>query len=152
MAETDTFLDDTLGADLMRVAARLNRWATYHGRWAVPAAQARLLAQVDELGAARISDLARADHCSQPGMTAQVHRLEKAGLLTRAPDPEDARAALISLTDAGRVVLNEVRAARAAAVAPLVGALSDDERRRLRGAVTTFEALLDRAASLPQDH
>ena len=151
MKHTDTAADNELGADLMRVAARLNRWATRHGRWAVPAAQARLLAQVEEVDAARISDLARADHCSQPGMTAQVRRLEAAGLLTRAPDPRAARAVLISLTDRGRLVLQDIRAARAAAVAPLIQRLSDSERQRLRSAVTAFEALLNTAASLPRE-
>ena len=151
MAQTTTFPDGALGADLMRVAARLNRWAAHHGRWPVPAAQARLLARIDEVGAARISDLARADHCSQPAMTAQVRRLEATGLLARTPDPEDARAAQISLTDQGRLVLEEVRAARADAVAPLIGALCEKERQQLRVAVAALEALLDKAASLSQD-
>lgn len=151
MTRVDHTIDESLGADLVRVVARVNRWATRAGCWAVPAAQARLLAQVEEVGSARIGDLARADHCSQPAMTAQVRRLEAAGLLTRAPDPADARAVRVSLTKRGSRILGEIRAARATAVTPLIRRLGVAERRRLRAAVTTLNQLLDAASSGPQD-
>ncbi len=141
--------DAVLGAELLSVIARLNRWSTRHANRTLPIAQARLLAQIEELGPARIGDLARADHCSQPGMTMQIRRLEASGLARRAVDPADARAVLISLTAQGRAVLREVRDARAAAIAPLVGRLADADRGRLHAALETLTDLLDAAARAP---
>src|SRR5699024_9390672 len=129
--------DALLGAELLSVIARLNRWSTRHANSTLPIAQARLLAQLEELEAARIGDLARADHCSQPGKTMQVRRLKASGLIRRVPDPADARAVLVSLTPQGRQILREVREARAAAIAPLVTQLSDTGRSHLRDALDT---------------
>jgi DNA-binding MarR family transcriptional regulator len=140
--------DDELtadGAELLGVIARLNRWATFHAELAIPPAQARLLAQIDTLGTARIGDLARADHCSQPTMTSQVQRLEEHGWVVRHLDPADGRAVLISLTARGRDVLGEVRRARAAALEPVLSRMSNVERSRLRGAALTLGALMQAA-------
>lgn len=122
------------GARLLNAAARLNRWATRHAEVRIPPAQARLLSLIDELGPARIGELANADHCSQPTMTTQVQRLEAAGWASRSADSHDARVALIELTDAGRSELERLRASRAAVIAPVVARLSEDERRALRSA------------------
>lgn len=122
------------GARLLAAVARLNRWATRHAELAIPPAQARLLSLIDELGPARIGELANADHCSQPTMTTQVQRLEAAGWATRSADSHDARVALIALTNEGRARLEQLRAARAAALAPEVARLGDAEREALRSA------------------
>jgi DNA-binding MarR family transcriptional regulator len=136
-----------LGVDLLGVVARLHRWATRQAGLPMSQAHARLLAQIDELGPARIGDLARADHCSQPTMTTQVQRLEELGLVSRAPDPVDARAVLVDATRAGRRLLGEMRRARAAAVAPLLAQLSAAERDTIRGALDIMTALLDSEGS-----
>src|SRR5690348_1411679 len=107
-----------LGNELLRAVARLNRWATRHASLDVPMAQARLLGVLDELGPARVSTLATADHCSQPTMTAQVQRLEAEGWAHRVPDPADARAALVSLTPEGTEALRRARDARVAVLSP----------------------------------
>ncbi|MGH3472123.1 MAG: MarR family winged helix-turn-helix transcriptional regulator [Nocardioidaceae bacterium] len=137
----------TIGAELLGAAARITRWASREGRFSLPLAQARLLAQVEEHEPARIGDLARADHCSQPTMTAQVHRLEQHGLVTRHGDPGDGRAVLISLSSAGRTALTEVRTARATSVAPLIARLSREEQRQLVSAVAIIKGLLEGAAA-----
>ena len=90
-----------LGADLLTVVARLNRMATQQSALPMPYAQARLLAQIEQQGPSRISELAAADHCSQPTMTTQVQRLEAGGWVERRGDPSDARAVLVSVTPAG---------------------------------------------------
>jgi len=122
------------GARLLAAVARLNRWATRHAELAIPPAQARLLSLIDELGPARIGELANADHCSQPTMTTQVQRLEAAGWASRSADSTDARVALIELTDEGRTQLEQLRVARAQALAPEVSRLSEQERDALRSA------------------
>ncbi|MDQ6657477.1 MAG: MarR family transcriptional regulator [Actinomycetota bacterium] len=132
-----------LGADLLAVVARLNRWATSRAALPVPFAQARLIGMIDLLGPARVSDLAAADHCSQPTMTNQLHRLADAGLVTRTPDPQDARAVLISLSDTGSAALLAARRARGAAIEPYVASLSKDKLKKLSDAVTALRLLMD---------
>jgi DNA-binding MarR family transcriptional regulator len=139
----------TVGNDLLRAAARLTRWASRHASFDLPYAQARLLALLDELGPARVSALAEADHSSQPAMTTALQRLEAQGLAQRRADPDDARASLLSLTDFGRATLDRVRAARLAALAPTLDGLDDAEIARLRTGIDVMEDLLRRAATLP---
>ncbi|MBU9765699.1 MarR family transcriptional regulator [Mycobacterium sp. TNTM28] len=141
--EDVTVADDTeLGADLLAVVARLNRLATQRTRLPLPWAQARLLSTIEDQGEARISDLACLDHCSQPTMTTQVRRLEDAGLVTRTPDPGDARAVLIRITEQGRQTLEQARANRAAAINPRLERLSAEERQTLTAAVGLIRRLL----------
>jgi DNA-binding MarR family transcriptional regulator len=136
-----------LGADLLAVVARLNRFATQRIQMPLPSAQARLLATVDIHGEARIGDLAAIDHCSQPTMTTQVRRLEDAGLVTRTADPGDARAVRIRITPQGERTLNAVRADRAAAIEPQLAELGPADRQVLADAVGVLRRLLDSAAS-----
>jgi DNA-binding MarR family transcriptional regulator len=137
---------ELLGNDLLRSAARLTRWASRNASFEVPMAQARLLALLDEFGSARVSVLAEADHCSQPTMTAQLHRLEAAGWAQRTPDPADARASLMSLTAEGSTALQHARNARLAALFPALDDLDEHAVARLRTAVEVLDELLERAA------
>jgi DNA-binding MarR family transcriptional regulator len=140
---------ETVANDLLRAAARLSRWASQLASFDVPFAQARLLALLDELGPARVSVLAEADHSSQPTMTTALQRLESAGWAQRAPDPSDARASLLSLTPAGRDTLDQVRRARAEVLSPTLAGLDDSEVARLRDAAAVMEGLLQRVAPGP---
>ena len=135
-----------LGADLLAVVARLNRYATQRSRMQLPAAQARLLATIDAHGDARICDLAAVDHCSQPTMTTQVRRLEEAGLVTRAVDPGDARAVRIKITPAGLSALNRVKTDRARAIEPQLERLDPADRETLPEAVSVLRRVLDDSA------
>jgi DNA-binding MarR family transcriptional regulator len=138
--------DTTLSADLLSVVARVNRLATQRVKLELPYAQARLLSTIEDQGAARISDLAAFDHCSQPTMTTQVRRLEEAALVSRITDPADARAVLISITQRGREVLARVRADRSAVVDPYLERLDAADRQSLTEAVRVMRAILADAA------
>lgn len=140
-----TTTDTGLAADLLSVVARINRLATQRVTMQLPFAQARLLSTIEDQGAARISDLAALDHCSQPTMTTQVRRLEDAGLVTRALDPADGRAVLISITEAGIAALAQVRTDRGAAIDPFLERLDDADRRTLADAIRVMRRLLDDA-------
>ena len=142
---TPTTTDTGLAADLLSVVARINRLATQRVTMQLPFAQARLLSTIEDQGAARISDLAALDHCSQPTMTTQVRRLEDAGLVTRAIDPADGRAVLISITDAGVAALARVRIDRGAAIDPFLERLDDADRHTLADAIRVMRRLLDDA-------
>ncbi len=139
-----------LGADLLAVVARLNRYATQRIQMQLPAAQARLLSTIDAHGEARICDLAAVDHCSQPTMTTQVRRLEDAGLVTRTVDPGDARAVRIKITPEGLHTLNQVRTDRVKAIEPQLGNLKASDRQTLVDAVTVLRRLLDDSAPAPR--
>jgi DNA-binding MarR family transcriptional regulator len=80
-------------------------------------------------GALRMADLADRVLLSPSGTTRAADRLERDGLVRRAPDPDDGRATLISLTPTGR------RRFRAAAPVHLQGV-----RARFLDAITTREA------------
>jgi DNA-binding MarR family transcriptional regulator len=67
------------------------------------------------------------------GTTKRLDRLEQAGLITRAPDPDDRRAILIALTDAGRELVDAATDAHLANERRLLSALSDAEQQRLAG-------------------
>ncbi|MFN0142426.1 MAG: MarR family winged helix-turn-helix transcriptional regulator [Mycobacterium sp.] len=138
-----------LGSELLTAVARLNRLATQRIRLPLPWAQARLLGTIEDRGAARISDLAELDHCSQPTMTTQVHRLEEAGLVARTPDPDDARAVRISITERGSQVLAHVRTDRAAVIDPRMKALSQQDRDALSRAMDVLHRLIDDISTGP---
>jgi DNA-binding MarR family transcriptional regulator len=140
-----------LGADLLAVVARINRLANQRIKMPLPFAQARLLSTIEDQGQTRISDLAAIDHCSQPTMTTQVRRLEDAGLVSRAGDPGDARAVLITITEQGRQTLNQVRADRSAAINPYLEHLAAAERTALVDAIRVLRGLLDDAQQPPPD-
>lgn len=70
--------------------------------------------------------------------TEVVDGLEEQGLVARAPDPEDRRAVLVSLTDRGREVAREMRAARRAPSEQLLEALSPEDRAQLRTSLLTL--------------
>ena len=137
----------TLGADLLAVVARINRLATQRARLPLPFAQGRLLSTIEDQGAARISDLAALDHCSQPTMTTQVRRLEDAGMVSRTVDPDDARAVLIRITPKGVETLRQVRLDRGAAIDPYLERLDAADRQTLSDAVRVLRGLLEDAAA-----
>jgi DNA-binding MarR family transcriptional regulator len=65
------------------------------------------------------------------GTTKRLDRLEQAGLVAREPDPDDRRGTQISLTPAGRRLIDAVTAAHLANERDLLGALTESEQRKL---------------------
>lgn len=100
------------------------------------------LRRLDDEGPLRITDLAAAELVAQPTMTGIVRRLEQDGLVRRTPDPSDARAVRVALTDAGRDELAAVRAKRAAVLAQRLDQLDDDARAALAAALDPLDDLL----------
>lgn len=136
-----------LAEELLTTIARLNRAVTRRTRLPLAPGLARFLAQLDDLGALRIGELAQADGCTQPTASTAVQKLEALGLVVRRPDPEDARASVIDLTDSGREVLAATRAARVATLTPAVEALEEAERDQLLAGLAAVRRLLDLATT-----
>lgn len=59
-------------------------------------------------GQHRMTDLADGVVYSRSGLTYQAGLLEKAGLVTRAPSPDDERSTTVTITDAGRALVAKV--------------------------------------------
>lgn len=72
--------------------------------------QFQLLARLNAAptGSHRMTDLADGVVYSRSGLTYQAGLLEKAGLVTRAPSPDDERGITVTITDAGRDVVARV--------------------------------------------
>ena len=109
---------------------------------ALPHAAMRLMGRLDELGPTRISELAKADRCSQPTMSNLVQRQEENGWVRREPDPADSRASLISLTAAGRAELDRARSEAGNAIAARLRKLPATDLATLEAAVTVMHSIL----------
>lgn len=70
--------------------------------------------------------------------TEVVDGLEELGLVSRTPDPDDRRAVLVGLTDQGRQVSREIRAARKAQTETILEQLSEQDRAQLRSFLLTL--------------
>jgi DNA-binding MarR family transcriptional regulator len=79
----------------------------------------------------RPTEFAGALMLTSSGTTKRLDRLEQAGLIARAPDPDDRRGTLITLTPAGRELIDATTVAHLENERRLVGALDDAERTRL---------------------
>jgi DNA-binding MarR family transcriptional regulator len=66
-------------------------------------------------------------------MTHRLYRLERAGLITRVPDPEDGRGMLVELTRQGVELVDEVAPAHLGNERSLLAALSAEEQTQLAG-------------------
>src|SRR3954452_2499331 len=101
-----------------------------------------VLAALSDHGPMRITALAAAESVAQPSMTTLVARLERDGLAERSPDPTDARAVLVRVTEAGRERLARLRTARAAAVDARLVALDPEGRAALEAALPVLDKLI----------
>ncbi|GAA1512990.1 MarR family transcriptional regulator [Dactylosporangium maewongense] len=65
------------------------------------------------------------------GMTGRLDRLERAGLVARSPDPADRRGLVVTLTGAGRVLVDEAVAVGLAEQREVFERLPEARRRQL---------------------
>ncbi|WP_424213744.1 MarR family winged helix-turn-helix transcriptional regulator [Streptomyces sp. BI20] len=67
------------------------------------------------------------------GMTGRLDKLEKAGLLTRSPDPHDRRGIQVTITDTGLALIDEAVGAGVAAQTRALEGFSGPELEQLNG-------------------
>jgi DNA-binding MarR family transcriptional regulator len=94
-------------------------------------AQVQVLFTLYRATECRVAALAEHQLVDPSVVSRQIGSLEKEGLLTRRPDPDDGRAALVSLTDAGLARVKEVRDLHVAALAASVADWPDARIQRL---------------------
>ncbi|MFD1814031.1 MarR family winged helix-turn-helix transcriptional regulator [Rhodococcus gannanensis] len=90
----------------------------------------------------RQNELAVSLCVSQSALSRQIADLVDAGLVARRPDPDDGRASLVELTDAGRRILADSKARRADNLRERLADWSQDEAEAalaaLRHLIDTF--------------
>ncbi|WP_181431180.1 MarR family winged helix-turn-helix transcriptional regulator [Curtobacterium sp. MCBD17_021] len=107
-----------------------------------PEGQVEVLGFLVRDGAQSIAGLARLRRVRHQTMRVTVADLEAQGLVERTPDPADARGVLISLTDAGRVTIEELRTRRSERVlAAAERVLTPEERAVLADAADVIVKL-----------
>jgi len=108
----------------------------------VSPSETAVLSRLDRGGPETIAQLARRQGITPQAMGATVAALEARGLLTRAPDPDDGRRALLSPTQHGRELIHD---ARNAVTERLAAALAEhfepDEIALVRAAAPMIERL-----------
>ncbi|MET0474400.1 MAG: MarR family transcriptional regulator [Mycobacterium sp.] len=106
-------------------------------------AQLSILLTLLDLGPIRMTELAAHERVRTPTTTVAIRRLEKLGLVKRSRDPSDLRAVLVDVTPRGLVQHREALATRRAALAVLLGRLSEDERETLAKALAPLARLAE---------
>jgi DNA-binding MarR family transcriptional regulator len=101
------------------------------------------LARLDRGGPTTPGALARQEQISPQSMGATLGALEARGLIERAPDPDDGRRAVMSITDAG---LELLRSRRHAKVQQLARALATEFTPAERDQLAAIAPLLERLA------
>ncbi|MYS98587.1 MarR family transcriptional regulator [Streptomyces sp. SID5469] len=91
----------------------------------------------------RLTDLARTEQVSQPGITQLVTRLERDGLVERRSDPSDGRAVLVHITEAGRKIGRSRHEDRTRHLTPLVAQLAPEQRQAIADALPALARLAE---------
>ncbi|MDQ1570370.1 MAG: hypothetical protein QOF79_1044 [Actinomycetota bacterium] len=134
------FDPDSVPARVAFVAGRVNRrlrsatGGLSHGLLSA-------LATVAKTGPHRLAELGQIEQVSAPGMTRIIAELEARDLVARRPDPDDGRAVLIEVTQAGMDAVFRARAARADVVAGLLAELDAAELATIEAALPALEKL-----------
>jgi DNA-binding MarR family transcriptional regulator len=103
-----------------------------------------VLQKVSWQGSIRLSELAEAEGINPTMLSRVTADLVEAGLLERASDEGDRRAAWVKATAAGKRLNERIRRERTDALKLALGALTDAELRRIEKALPALEQLADR--------
>jgi DNA-binding MarR family transcriptional regulator len=93
------------------VGRLLRRFKEAAGNSELTPSQASILSRLGKEGDASASDLAAAERVRPQAVTPTLAALTERGLIGRRPDPDDGRRQVISLSPAGRALLDDARRA-----------------------------------------
>ena len=141
---------DAVAGSLLPTASRLTRLLLRRSALRVPRSEAGVLAALSG-GARRITELADREGHAQPTITQLVKRMEERGWVARERDPSDGRVVLVSLTEAGAVTLERIRASYRAVLREHLAEMPDEQIAALAGATTALAALIDSLQPHPGD-
>src|SRR4051812_8471392 len=142
-ADSDTDLDNDaeVAARLRLVVSRLARQLRQHAAGGLSPSQFSALTTIDFNGTLRLGELANYESVAPPTITRVVASLVERGLVERRGDPDDARSALVAVTDAGRDAMRASRAERTALLARRFQRLSPEQRAQLPNTLNVLEVL-----------
>lgn len=110
------------------------RLAPLFARFGLQAGEFDVLATLRRAGAPHAltpTALYEATMVTSGAMTARLDRLEKAGLIARAPHPEDRRGVLVMLTEKGRALIDEAVTAHVENEHLILAGLTGEEQETL---------------------
>jgi len=136
-------LASRLRLDISRMARRLRQEA---GAELSPS-QTAALATIERHGPLTPSELAGRERVQRPTVTRVLARLEEAGLVDRAADPQDRRSCLVSISGAGSELLQALRDRKDAFLAQRIDALEPADREALDRAAAILERMLEEGGS-----
>jgi DNA-binding MarR family transcriptional regulator len=129
-----------LGDLVMRVARGLRqRGAAVTAPWDLAPHQARALRVVARHGEVRPGRIAAHLRVAPRSVTDVIDALEERGLVERAPDPDDRRATVVTLTASGRRHVDEIDVARRTDAHSFFSQLSERDRATLRRILATLD-------------
>ena len=111
----------------------------------------RLLATLEEFGAASQAALGRRSGIHGSDMVATINELADRKLVERAPDPSDRRRNIISLTAAGKRQLRRLDKRVAQTQDELLAPLSAEERQRLTALLSRLLDHHNRRTGTPEE-
>ena len=125
-----------------RLIAVVNRWAGVE----VERSAFVLLARLEELGSARLSEIAAAADIDVSTASRQIAPLVEQDLVAKETDPTDGRAAVHRLTPHGSEVLRRLRSARRDWLDGILREFDDAERESFADLFSRFVAGIERPA------
>jgi DNA-binding MarR family transcriptional regulator len=126
-----------LRAAIMRLSRRLRK----HDLADLTPTQLSALATVARDGPLRLGDLAAAERIAPSTLTRLVSALEERGYLARGSVPGDARASLVSVTEAGTMVLRRIKQETTAQLTDSLLTMPPDQLAALAAALPALEHL-----------
>jgi DNA-binding MarR family transcriptional regulator len=143
--------------EILEVADRLHSGAIHllrrvRGRDAEPGLSGPRLSALSVVvfaGPLTVRELAAAEQVRSPTMTRLVDALQRDGLVTREPNPEDARSVLVRATPTGKLALSRGRARRVQDLAAGLTVLSPEELAVMAAAADLMERVAGRARERP---
>ena len=140
---SDAGLATTLRISVSRLARRLRVERTVPGLAEPDLSETQLaaLAALDRHGSMTPGELAAHEKVQPPSMTRVISALVEAQLVRREPHLSDRRQVVLTVTDAGRDLVNKARRRRDVWLAKRLAELTPAERATLRAAAPILEKL-----------
>ncbi|MGY1643987.1 MarR family winged helix-turn-helix transcriptional regulator [Geodermatophilus sp. SYSU D00703] len=113
----------------------------------LPSSGWALLAPLEQDGEQRCSALAARAGIDVSVASRQLAALERAGCVERRPDPDDGRASLLHLTDAGAAALAGSRAVRSQWATTALAGWDEDDAQRLTDLLDRLATELERSVA-----
>lgn len=134
-------------ARMMRLNTQINKTLSANfGRFGLATGDFDVLATLRRSGvpyALRPTELTRSSMLTSGTMTSRLDKLERLGLVRREANPNDRRALMIHLTDAGRALVEKVASKHFELEAEMLKALAPEDREALEGILERWSHRLE---------